>query len=188
MANKEDVKKEFEKTESIVGEEFKRGGEEVLYALLARRVGNIVDLIANNSQVKGDVGVYFPLSEQDCDCIPTLSVKFSGKDASSVAKNVKELIKGTILGEAYMKPSHSDTMTSYSHRQNLLFNPEHNGQLILDSVSKISEEPREIKFDLQKLSKMSQEDFEKTMVSIQSKKAAIAKFVDENSTGVGRML
>ncbi len=55
-------------------------------------------------------------------------------------------------------------------------------------MSKISEEPREIKFDLQKLSKMSQEDFEKTMVSIQSKKAAIAKFVDENPTGVGRML
>ncbi len=40
MANLEDIKKEFEDTENLVGEEFKRGGEEVQHSLLAHRVGN----------------------------------------------------------------------------------------------------------------------------------------------------
>ncbi len=158
------------------------------HSLLAHRVGNIVDIIANNSQVKGDVGLCLPSSDQDCDCRPELYIRFSGRDASRVAKNVKDLIKGTILGEAYMKPSHSDTMENYWNRQNLLFNPDHNGQFIVENASKINGETREIKFDLEKLSKMSQEDFEKTMVNIQSKKAAVAKFVGENSTDAGRML
>ncbi len=139
-------------------------------------------------QVKGDVGVCLPSSDQDCDCRPELYIRFSGSDASKAAKNVKEFIKGTKLGDAYMMPSHSDTMTSYLNNQNLLFNPDHNGEFIVKNMPKINGETREIKFDLEKLSEMSQGDFEKTMISIQSKKAAIAKFVDENSTGAGRML
>ncbi len=174
--------------EDELGKTFQRGANELHVPLLTQRISMIVQLIISDLRVEGGVGAELPLSDQGYDCNPVLSIKLTGKDVAHADKLVRYLIKDTPLHDAYIKPTSEEIMTNYSNYQELLFNPDHDGKNIMKNMRMVQGKVSEIKFDLEKLSKMSTDDFEKTMISIQSKKVAIAKFVDENSTDVGRIL